>query len=118
MEHGSDGHERTKVFYCEPNRSDQKGHCENNHKYIRYVIPKGTNMDGLCQSDIVLMMDPVNSYKRKHLHGKTPYQAGKLFLPEDFFDLLGIEEVAPDDVNLTPGLIFPGGKVPKGNTSD
>ena len=75
-------------------------------------------MDGLCQSDISLMMDHVNSYKRKHLHGKTPYQAGKLLLPDDFFDLLGIEEVDPDDINLTPGLIFPGGKVPKGNISN
>ncbi len=39
------GGKRTKVFYCEPRRSDEKGACENNHKYIRYVLPKGTSLD-------------------------------------------------------------------------
>lgn len=54
---------RTKVFFCEPNRSDQKEACENNHKYIRYVIPKGTNFDNLNQFQINDMMNHINSYR-------------------------------------------------------
>lgn len=32
METSVNGGQRTKVFYCEPNRSDEKGSCENNHR--------------------------------------------------------------------------------------
>ena len=99
------GGKRTTIFFCEPNRSDEKGACENNHKYIRYVIPKGTSLEPLKQADISLMMNHVNSFARKSLRGKTPYQIGKVMLPEDFFILLGLTEVAPDDVNLTPALL-------------
>lgn len=99
------GGKRTMVFFCEPNRSDEKGACENNHKYIRYVIPKGTSLEPFMQSDISLMMDHVNSYKRKSLNGKCPYEIGKLILPEDFFLSLGLEQIHPDEVNLTPSLL-------------
>lgn len=30
--------QRTKIFYCKPNRSDQKGSCEVNHEMIRRVL--------------------------------------------------------------------------------
>jgi len=99
------GGRRTTVFFCEPNRSDEKGSCENNHKYIRYVIPKGTSLNPYMQSDISLMMDHVNSFKRKSLNGKCPYEIGRLFLPEDFFLCLGLEQIPPDEVNLTPSLL-------------
>lgn len=82
MERSVSGGQRTKIFFCEPNRSDEKGACENNHKYIRYVIPKGTSLHSYSQADICLMMDHINSFARKSLNGKTPYQAGKIFLPE------------------------------------
>ncbi len=41
----SKGERRTKIFYCEPNRTDQKAHCENNHEFIRKVLPKKTSFD-------------------------------------------------------------------------
>ena len=31
---------RTRIYYCDPNRSDQKGALEKNHEYIRYVLQK------------------------------------------------------------------------------
>lgn len=105
MERSVSGGQRTKIFFCEPNRSDQKGHCENNHKYIRYVIPKGTSLHPYSQADICLMMDHINSFARKSLGGKTPYQAGRMFLPEDFFLMLGLEEIPADEVILTPDLL-------------
>ena len=99
------GGKRTTVFYCEPNRSYEKGSCENNHKLIRYVIPKGTSLESFMQKDISLMMDHINSYARKSLFGKTPYQAAKTILPEDFFILLGLSEIPAKDVTLKPSLL-------------
>ncbi len=99
------GEKRTRIFFCEPNRSDEKGACENNHKYIRYIIPKGTSLEPFNQGDISLMMDHINSFAGKSLRGRSPYQVGKIFLPEDFFVFLGLTEIAPDDVNLTPSLL-------------
>lgn len=97
--------QRSKIFFCEPNRSNEKGHCENNHKYIRYVIPKGTSLEPYSQSDISLMMDHINSYKRKSLYGKCPYEAARSVLPEDFFLLLGLELIPPEQVLLQPRLL-------------
>ena len=99
------GGNRTKVFFCEPRRSDEKGACENNHKYIRYVLPKGTSLEPYAQIDISLMMDHINSFKRKSIGGMSPYQMGKMLLPEDFFLLLGLTEIPPDEINLTPSLL-------------
>ena len=55
------GEVRTKIFYCEPGRSDQKGSCEINHEMIRRVLPKHTTFDDLTQEDINLLMSHINS---------------------------------------------------------
>ena len=39
------GEIRSRVFYCDPQRSDQKGGCEVTHEFIRRVLPKGTSFD-------------------------------------------------------------------------
>ena len=105
MERSIKGGRRTKIFFCEPNRSDEKGSCENNHKLIRYVIPKGTSLEQFTQEDISLMMNHINSYARKSLFGKTPYDIAKRVLPEDFFDMLGLYEIPPEQVLLKPALL-------------
>ncbi len=101
-------HQRTKIFFCDPNRSDQKGACENNHRFIRYVIPKGTSLMPYSQEDINLMMNHINSYPRKELYGKTPLQAARILLPEDVFILLGLEEIPHDELFLKPALLWKG----------
>ena len=98
--------QRTTVFYCEPNRSDEKGHCEKNHTHIRYVIPKGYSMEPYSQADISLMMNHINSYYRKSLMGKTPYEVAMQMFPEDFFVLLGLELIPPEQVLLKPSLLL------------
>lgn len=105
MEKSIVGEKRTKIFFCEPNRSDEKGSCENNHKYLRYIIPKGTSIDHLMQDDINLVMNHINSFKRKSLYGKSPYEVASKILPEDFFIFLGLYPIAPEDVILTPKLL-------------
>lgn len=98
------GVRRTKVFFCEANRSDQKGTCENHHKMIRYCIPKGTSLEPFYQSEISLMMNHINSYKRKALFGRSAYELARDSLPEDFFILLGLEEIPADEIILSPKL--------------
>ena len=105
MERSVNGGQRTKVFFCEPNRSDEKGACENNHKYIRYIIPKGTSLERFNQFDINLMMNHINSFYRKELFGKCPYDMAMLMLPPDFFIMLGLERIAPDEIRLKPSLL-------------
>lgn len=105
MERSISGGERTKIFFCEPNRSDQKGGCENNHKLIRRIIPKGTSISGLTQLDLLKVTNHINSYSRNSLFGRCPYEMAMAFLPDDFFALLGLERIQANDVNMTPGLL-------------
>ena len=62
---------RTKVFYCDPSSPYQKGSCEVNHELIRHILPKGSSFDDLTQEDIFLMMNHINSYKRKKLNNRS-----------------------------------------------
>ena len=101
-----DREKRTRIFFCEPNRSDQKGGCERNHREMRRVIPKGKiSLDIFMQMDISLMMDHVNSYPRESLHGKSPYDVASVIYPADFMDMLGLERIPPGDVVLSPSLL-------------
>lgn len=96
---------RTRIFFCEPNRSDQKGSCENNHKLIRDVLPKGTSLIPFIQSDITLMMNHINSYRRKKSYGFCAYDLAMQALPEEFFDRMGLYKVPDDKVLLKPKLL-------------
>lgn len=60
-----------KIFFCDPNRSDQKGACEKNHEYIRYYIKKGEPFDEYHQNQIWRVMSHINSVKRENLIRKT-----------------------------------------------
>jgi len=96
---------RTNLFFCEPNRSDEKGSCENNHRLIREVIPKGTSLLPYSQADITLMMNNINSYCRKKSFGKCAYDLAMDAFPERFFDLLGLYKIPANEVLLKPSLL-------------
>ena len=96
---------RTHVFYCEPNRSDEKASCENNHRLIRDVIPKSTFLVPYTQEDISLMMNHINSYCRKKSFGKCAYDLAMDAFPETFFDLLGLYKIPANEVMLKPQLL-------------
>jgi hypothetical protein len=68
-------------------------------------LPKGKSFDELTQEAINLMMDHINSYKRKKLNGKSPYESFCFYYGKDLADQLGCHEVATNSINLTPGLL-------------
>ena len=47
MEEFCDGSKSTTIFYCDPYCFWQKGACEKNHEYIRYIRPKGSSFADL-----------------------------------------------------------------------
>lgn len=100
----------TRLFYCDPGRSDQKGACERNHVEIRKLLPKGRGLrfDRLVPADLSLAMSHVNSEPRGALGFATPARAFRAMLGDDAAALLeayGIEDVPIDELDLTPGLI-------------
>lgn len=105
IECDEDGEIRTRIFYCDPQRSDQKGGCEVTHEMIRRVLPKGYAFDDLTQTDIDIMMSHINSYARKKLGNQTPYRLFSSFYGEDLLPKLNIQQIAPNDINLTPKLL-------------
>ena len=99
------GEVRTKIFYCEPGRSDQKGSCEVNHEMIRKVLPQGTSFDNLTQEDINILMSNINSYKRKKLNDCSPIQLFNLMYGNNIAKTLGIIEVDSNKINLSDNLL-------------
>ena len=100
------GERRTRVFYCDPYVSNQKSRLEKNHEYIRYVIPKGKNMNRYTQEDISLLASHINSVSRDSLNGKTPYDLAELLLNEKVLEVAGIVRISPDQILLKPELII------------
>ena len=75
------------------------------HEFIRRVLPKGKSFDELTQEDIDKMMNHINSYKRKKLNGKSPYEAFCFYYGEELAQKLGCLKVTAKDINITPGLL-------------
>ena len=99
------GEIRSRVFYCDPQRSDQKGGCEVTHEFIRRVLPKGTSFDHLQQSDILRMMSHINSYTRKKLNNQSAHRLFSFLYGETILPSFGIQEIPANDINLTPRLL-------------
>ena len=94
-----------KLFFCDPNRSDQKGRIEKNHTLIRDILPKGTSFDNLTQEDINLVCSHVNSVKRAALNGKSAYELFAFTYGEEIPKLLGISKIPAEDVCQSSKLL-------------
>lgn len=99
------GEQLSKVFYCDPHESCQKGMIEKNHEFIRYVLPKGTSFKNLTQNDCDILKNHINSLCRDSLNGKSPYEA-MLFLCDEFtLHSLNCYYINPDKVVLNHNLL-------------
>lgn len=95
----------SKLFFCDPNRSDQKGRIEKNHTLIRDILPKGTSFDNLTQEDINLICSHVNSVKRAALNGKSAYELFAFTYGEETPKLLGISKIPAEVVCQSSKLL-------------
>jgi len=105
IEYTTDGSFRSRVFYCDPRAPYQKGAAENNHAILRRIIPKGNSLDGFTQEHITLAMNHVNSYIRKNLGDRSPYEVFTMFYGDDFIKKMGASFIAPDNVIMHPSLL-------------
>lgn len=108
FEYGILGERRTRIYYCEPRMSGQKGRLEKNHEFIRYVLPKGTSFDGLTQDDVNRMINHINSTARPGLEGRSPTDTALRCIGPQILSKLGITRVDGDDVCLTGNLFKQG----------
>lgn len=110
MESSSDGTRRTRVFYCDPMQSGQKGTLENKHIELRYILPKGTDLRALGlvdQNALNLVISHVNSAPVEKLGGKSPLELTE-FMYQDLYEMLkayGIQKIEKDKVILKPYLL-------------
>lgn len=95
---------RTRLFYCHPNASFEKGSCEVNHEYIRRIIPKGTELR-ITQAQANLMMSHINSSPRAKFGNRTPYEMFRFLYGADVLRSLRITYIPPKEVCLTPDLL-------------
>ena len=105
LECDKSGEIRTKIFYCNPNSSWQKGRIEKIHEYIRYVIPKGLSLDSYKQKDACVLMNHINSEARDSLNGCTPFRLSQMLLNNRLHKLLCLQEIPADKVCLKPLLL-------------
>lgn len=105
LECTDEGEIRTRIYYCNPHSSWQKGMIEKNHEYIRLVVPKGKTFDTFTQKDITLMMNHINSEARDSLNGCTPFKLSQLLLNNQLHSMLSLKGIEPDEVMLRPELL-------------
>lgn len=105
LEFNNEGIGRTRIFFCDPSASYQKGAIEKNHELIRYVLPKGTSFDELTQKDITKMINHINSYSRTSLNHFTPFDLALLLLDKRVIKKLDLTKVPSNEIQLKPKLL-------------
>lgn len=110
IEASANGTRRTRVFYCDPMQSGQKGSLENNHIEFRYICPKETNLRELGLTDqkaLNLAMSHVNSSPVEKFGGKSPLEMAEFMYPDLYKKLikLGLRKIDKDEVILKPYLL-------------
>jgi len=105
LEFNPEGIGRTRIFYCNPRASYQKGMIEKNHEFIRYVLPKGTSFDNLLQTDINLMINHINSLGRASLNWSSPYDVAKILIGKDVLKKLNLSKIPTDEIQLNTKLL-------------
>lgn len=105
IEFDSLGNLRSRVFYCDASAPYQKGSCENNHELIRRIIPKGVDIGKYTQEQIDLMMSHINSYARKKLGNKSPYEVFEFQYGRKILEAFHLQKIPADEIILSPELL-------------
>lgn len=99
------GNIRTRIFYCNPYSSWQKGHVENNHLNLRKIIPKGRSLENFTQEDINIVLSHINSLARKNLNDTSAAVLFEKLYGKEILQKIGIEVISENNVCLLPDLI-------------
>lgn len=105
LEFNDEGIGRTRIFYCNPRASYQKGMLEKNHEFIRYVLPKGTSFNNLIQVDIDKMINHINSLARESLNWFAPFDVAKIHLSKEAIKKLNLQKVPANEIQLNKKLL-------------
>ena len=99
---------RSRIFYCNPYSSWEKGAIEVCHELLRRIIPKGSSLKDITEDDTKLINSNINSYIRQSNDLKSAYDT---FI-EAFGDRgirilskLNITRIEANDVILHPSLL-------------
>ena len=110
---GKDEQLRLNIFYCDAYKSSQKPHVENNHNYVRDIIPNEMDLSNVTQEDLYKVFSHINSTPRRSLNWKTPIETFRFYfntednpnLANEILEKLHIKEIKRDEVILKPYLI-------------
>lgn len=108
----SDSARRTRVFYCDPMSSCQKGSLENKHIELRYILPNEVDLRAIgltSQKALNLCWSHVNSFAKEKLQGRTEFECLQFFAPDLYQRFLdfGLTLIPRLEVILKPSLLKP-----------
>lgn len=76
------GKKRTKMYYCHPYSSYERGTNEVGNRLIRRHFPKGTCFDARAPAEIQRVEDWINNYPRRMFGYRTAYELFSEFLSQ------------------------------------
>lgn len=107
FEFDADGNRRTLIYYCDPMCPHQKPHVENNHNYVRDILPNGYDLSKLTQDDVNEMFLHINNTPRKSKGNRTPIELMEFLCPNDFeimMEAFNLSILERDEVILNPTI--------------
>lgn len=68
---------RTKLYHCHPYSSWERGRNENQNRFVRRFVPKGTNFDDITRKEVKEIEHWMNRYPRRMFGGLTAEEVYK-----------------------------------------
>ena len=90
----------TRVFYCDPYASYQKGGCERNHALVRRMIKKGESISLYSQITVNNIFSNLNSHKRPSLGNQSPFERFKQLFGFCITEILPLKIIPDKDIVL------------------
>lgn len=106
---------KTKLFFCDPGRSDQKGSLEVTHEYIRRYIEQGEPFEKLTNENIIDMCNNINSCPRKKYEQQTSYDLFVVQNGKQATEKLGLIKINGSDIILNRSLFKTNNEVKEKN---
>ena len=100
LELDEEGNRICHVFFCDPYRSCQKAECEKNHVFFRRIFPKGRSFSSLTQDKVDRIFSHINSYSRKSLKDKSPFELFNLEYNPIILLSINILKIEKKDIKL------------------